>query len=450
MSDAGKSCHYRPDTCRLFFSSTCTDVGGQSDPDRTPPDPVISDPRNDDDDAEDDSADDDADDVAFIDTSHLSNSPPRHHDTWPAVCESSSEDAADIQVISPQLRTRSCCLRQHDVIATSPAHQLEFQDSSYFYDDGAFVEITGSDERFLPPIEATSSAARVHNYLTESSKSRDIDRLSSRDIEFKTAHARTSKSGRKNCSCPSVPEEGGDSGYADSSTSTDYRQLTSDMRIETGSVDSLELGMDDGASVETAAPSVSGRLLSRKQFHRGSFVRYRYPAKFHRRHDNAATSQTFQLPPCLRPAVRYDKQPVVQKQRTKTGTKGRWPETPQYPPRTKNVQVECEILKLVNKLDIGVQCTPPVQDANSQCTPACSDVHTQCTRVKKKSCSVQTVPKSYTDCAIQNTVQTRSRMVDTDVTVTYYPNELPMTSLCVKCRQEADRCNVNYWVNSDS
>ncbi|KAK2158551.1 hypothetical protein LSH36_167g01021 [Paralvinella palmiformis] len=450
MSDVGNNAHYRPDTCREFF--TYTAPGEMSDTER---DPVVDDSKQSDSD----------DDIAFIDASHISDSPPSRYATCSALPDAKSRRLCGHDASSPcQPASPSFLLHPDDVIVTSPAHRIEYHDSAYFHDDDAFVEETNA---LLPIIsEETSTAARIRSYLDNGT--RLCDSGCSSPSQAGSGHRAPSRRRRsqqpKVSRCNSTPEDHGDSGYADSSTSTDcpLSATPGDSNgVESGSVDSsFGLSFADRASMTSSPPalSTSGRLLTRRQFHRGTFVRYRYPARYH--HRQASSGQetkpsrvqkpNFQPPSCLRPSVRYNKEPIVQRRPPRVDTTKRWPEAPRYPPKSRHAEVECEIIRLVDKLDIGVQCSaPPVRETGCQCSAKTSDSQTQIARVRRKAVAVQTVPKQCSEVGVQNSVPTRNRMVDTDVTVTYFPNELPVTNICSRCRQEGDRCNVNYWVDSN-
>ena len=170
-------------------------------------------------------------------------------------------------------------------------------------------------------------------------------------------------------------------------------------------------------TASTKSSSSVDRLLDRRQFHRSSGsvrARYIYP--------NATTKKsTKTLATSFCPQSRYTQQPRSTKSRSAARNDIKWPEPPRYPPKAKHAEVECHILKLVEQLDIGTQCSAEMVQASAQCTVRTADISSQYPRVRRKEAASQTVETELKDQAIQNTPDMRSRMVETSIRVLYVP-----------------------------
>jgi hypothetical protein len=423
-------------------------------------------------------SEEDADDeVGFIDACDLSDSST---DEFVSFCR---QNAANRRkpgnvVHYPDLIDDSCDL---EVVAGTP--HLEYCDTAYFNEDGAHGDaICAQESNIVSPRAAMehSANARIRSYLNSTSSILPLSHspgtqstsLVSSDRKFvanNTSHSQQrfqsrpadyhERGKRHQSCCTSIPEDPGDSGYADSSVCTDSRQA-GDVQVESVHLESRRSSSSatdqtEVSSLASSTMSVSpaNRLLTRRQFHHSAFVRYRYPVKFHQTDSPKSKSQKnkqtrFQLPPSLKPHMRYDKEPLVQRSAAKAKTKTQWAKPPRYPPNSRHVGVTCEIIKLMDKIDIGVQCSQPMQDMSCQCVAGVKDSHTQCPKVKRKARSVQTITREYQDTSVQHKPETRNRMVDTDISVMYFPAP-SNTHICSKCDMETAAHNTNYWVNSN-
>ena len=172
----------------------------------------------------------------------------------------------------------------------------------------------------------------------------------------------------------------------------------------------------------------------RRQFHRGNFLRYKYPTQFHKdRSDSsraAVQKQKLQdrLPPSLCPSVRYGKEPRIQsgssrmsKKQSKPEEGGRKDRYPVYPPRARHVGVECEILRLVETTDKNVQISATMVNAGCQHRPEVAEKGTQRPKNKPKEVEIQTDQKTFEDTASQIKPEMKNCMVETSVRIMYYP-----------------------------
>ena len=420
------------------------------------------------------SSDGDPEEIAYIDATHLSDSPRSDIDFG-----SFHKDIIEARVETVKgydgLSDGEC-----DVMVTLPRQHLEYQDSSYFHEEGSYVDTprrhrtststtkssvgldsSDYDSSSLPPLSARDSSRTVSPISILHGRS------SSCTSERKLYEPRPPSSQKlrktRSVESSSLPEDQADSGYASSSVCLSSR-LTGDRGTDSIGLDSVCSAFSDPDKVETASVSSStssrpssGRVLNRRQFHQGNFVRYRYPSQFHSTEDktksgnvkNTSKHTRFDLPSSLKPNTRYNKEPLVQRCSSQGKAKRQWPKPPRYPPKARHAGVECEIIKLVEKLDVGVQCTPPTKDDSCQCAPNTKESHTQYPRVKRKETPSQTVIKEYRDEGLQIQPETRSRMVDTDVTVNYRPDSMLRPHVCSQCGREDQAKNVNYWVTSN-
>lgn len=175
----------------------------------------------------------------------------------------------------------------------------------------------------------------------------------------------------------------------------------------------------------------SGHKLTSKAFHRSYYIRARYPTQLHI-DKYAKVKQNSRLPSCLCPPSRYGKEPRSVVTKPKRKPLKRWPEAPRYPPKARHASTECEILRLVETLDLGVQCSAVQQDASVQCVARMADTATQYPRQRVKTLATQTVSKQQCSIAIQNTPTMRSRMVETSTRILYFP-EINTAHAGVQC-----------------
>ena len=185
-------------------------------------------------------------------------------------------------------------------------------------------------------------------------------------------------------------------------------------------------------------PNSAQRLLSRRQFHRGYFVRARYGAHARDVETPAAKQTIFRPPSAFCAPLRYAQEPRATKARKQKPTNSsRWPEPPRYPPKARHVGVGCDILRLVEQLHVHIQCQPDVSDAAVWCALRMVDGTTQYPRVSYKDASVQTTTKTFSDQGVQNKPTTRHRMVETSVRILYQP-ELETAQATTQCGGQPD------------
>ena len=185
-------------------------------------------------------------------------------------------------------------------------------------------------------------------------------------------------------------------------------------------------------------PNSAQRLLSRRQFHRGYFVRARYGAHARDAETPAAKQTIFRPPSAFCAPLRYAQEPrAVKARKQKPTNSSRWPEPPRYPPKARHVGVDCDIIRLVEQLHVQVQCQPEVSDAAVWCALMMVDGSTQHPRVSRKDASVQTTTKTFTDRGVQNKPATRNRMVETSVRILYQP-EIETAQATTQCGVQAD------------
>ena len=169
-------------------------------------------------------------------------------------------------------------------------------------------------------------------------------------------------------------------------------------------------------------PNSAQRLLRRRHFHRGYFVRARYGAHARDAETPAAKQTIFRPPSAFCAPLRYAQEPrAVKARKQKPTNSSRWPEPPRYPPKARHVGVDCDILRLVEQLHVNVQCQPEVSDAAVWCALRMVDGSTQYPRVSHKDASVQTTTKTFSDRGVQNKPATRNRKVETSVRILYQP-----------------------------
>lgn len=226
-----------------------------------------------------------------------------------------------------------------------------------------------------------------------------------------------------------------DSGYAESSLGTGTR-VTKDStprdsdsgfrKAKECAADTESLYSEHTQSVVSQTSSASSRpqsarMLSRRQFQQSAVIRYRYPSKFH---DSSSGQQQKQrranVPASLCPPSRYAKEPKLQTDKGRRKGERRWPQPPLYPPKARHVGTECEIIKMVDKMEIGVQATPKISSVLCQCAPPMSDSSTQYPRKKVRHVGVQ-LSRECKDQGTQNVRPTKNKMVETSVRVLYFP-----------------------------
>ena len=182
-------------------------------------------------------------------------------------------------------------------------------------------------------------------------------------------------------------------------------------------------------------------------------MRARYPVQMHT-DKFAKQKQAFKPPASLCPPSRYGKEARIIKKNTKTSSKKttrQWQEVPRYPPKARHAYTECDILKLVETLELGVQCNPIIKDSAAQCTVTMTDNCTQYPKVRRKNCTVQTESKEFVTTGVQSCVEMRSRMVETSHRrVLYLPAEITTAPHAggVQCEERMTRrsCETQSYV----
>lgn len=211
-----------------------------------------------------------------------------------------------------------------------------------------------------------------------------------------------------------------DLGFVDGYESADQNELSIRLPRQSGK----ENKKKDGPKKAGERAEVASR---RQKFHRGfNYVRARYPSQFHQadgasKGSKAGSGGNFKLPPSLCPQTRYGKEARIVNAKDRSNKKKKWPEPPVYPPRekVKDASTMCEILKLVDKMDVGAQCVAVTTETAVQCPLAMSDASTQYPRIRKKETATQAdTPEMVTE-GTQNVPETRNVMVETCYRLVY-------------------------------
>ena len=183
------------------------------------------------------------------------------------------------------------------------------------------------------------------------------------------------------------------------------------------------------------------RLTSQKQFHKQSnFVRARYPSnmvKTDRRRPTTAhdTQKRYKVPSSFRPTTRYSREPRIMDGRWKEPKIKPWPKPPKYDPRPrkKNVSTECEILRMVETLDIGTQNVPIQKTTPSQATAWMTNSSTQYPRIRQRDKGIQAPGVKTKDTAVQSVPIMKNKFVETPLNALYYPHLMVTENVGVQC-----------------
>ena len=173
-----------------------------------------------------------------------------------------------------------------------------------------------------------------------------------------------------------------------------------------------------------------GRNLTNREFHRPStFVRARYPTKFHgdkikTTEESRVKEAAMKLPPSFRPRTRYGKEARVVSDSHKRSSLRPWPTPPTYPlkPRVKDMSVDCHILRMVETMDIGTQNVPLVTSKQSQSGNPTREAYTQYPRVRRQEVGLNPMEIQTSHQGIQSVPDTKNAMVETSVSIMFYPN----------------------------
>ncbi len=183
------------------------------------------------------------------------------------------------------------------------------------------------------------------------------------------------------------------------------------------------------------------RLTSQKQFHKQSnFVRARYPSnmvKSDRRRPTTAndTQKKYKVPSSFRPTTRYSREPRIMDGRWKEPKIKPWPKPPKYDPRPrkKNVSTECEILRMVETLDIGTQNVPIQKTTPSQATAWMTNSSTQYPRIRQKEKGIQAPGVKTKETAVQSAPIMKNKFVETPLNALYYPHLMVTETVGTQC-----------------
>ena len=183
------------------------------------------------------------------------------------------------------------------------------------------------------------------------------------------------------------------------------------------------------------------RLVSQKQFHKKSnFVSARYPSHLDspeklRPSTAHKHGKKYNVPSSFCPATRYNREPRLMDTKERKDKNRPWPKPPQYDPRPKkkNVATECEILKLVQTMDIGTQNVPIQKTTGSQATKWMANSSTQYPRVKLHEKSVQAPGVKTVDTAIQNVPTMKNKFAETPIKIMYYPHLMVTEDVGIQC-----------------
>ena len=170
----------------------------------------------------------------------------------------------------------------------------------------------------------------------------------------------------------------------------------------------------------------------RQRFHRGfNYIRGRYPSQMHGADKGTPRGKnpTFRPPASFCPPSRYAREARVQSAKDREGKAKKWREPPVYPPRqkVKDVGVDCEILRLVETLDIGSQAVAATADVACQRPLPMVDAAVQYPRTRRRDCGTQASQPKTQSTAVQHAAQTRNVMVETCQRLIYHPNNFVVT-----------------------
>ena len=192
------------------------------------------------------------------------------------------------------------------------------------------------------------------------------------------------------------------------------------------------------------------RLVSQKQFHKKSnFVRARYPShlancNFQRPSTAHKHGAKYNVPSSFRPATRYNREPRLMDTKERKDKKRPWPKPPQYDPRPKkkNVATECEILKLVETMDIGTQNVPVQKTTGSQATKWMTNSSTQYPRAKLREKGIQAPGVRTMETATQNVPRMKNKFVETPIKAMYYPHLMVTEDVGIQCSSSGSSDDV--------
>ena len=183
------------------------------------------------------------------------------------------------------------------------------------------------------------------------------------------------------------------------------------------------------------------RLVSQKQFHKKSnFVRARYPSYLDSQEKLRPSTahkhgKKYNVPSSFCPATRYNREPRLMDTKERKDKNRPWPKPPQYDPRPKkkNVATECEILKLVQTMDIGTQNVPIQRTTGSQATKWMTNSSTQYPRVKLREKGIQAPGVKTVETGIQNVPRMKNKFVETPIKIMYYPHLMVTEDIGIQC-----------------
>ncbi|ELU16292.1 hypothetical protein CAPTEDRAFT_199561 [Capitella teleta] len=165
-----------------------------------------------------------------------------------------------------------------------------------------------------------------------------------------------------------------------------------------------------GDSQKKRLVSASDKLLNQRAFHQKSFVPFRYPLHFHSDGRKPKQKSFIKVPNSFQPKTRYGREPRVQGKRESDAKHRRWPQFPVYPPKARHAEVMCEIIRLAQTLDLGIQATPETTSAGTQSVAETTDTSTQYPKTRKCDAQCQTIKPEVEDIAIQNVPKMANKM----------------------------------------
>lgn len=192
------------------------------------------------------------------------------------------------------------------------------------------------------------------------------------------------------------------------------------------------------------------RLVSQKQFHKKSnFVRARYPSHLDSQEKFRPSTahkhgKKYNVPSSFCPATRYNREPRLMDTKERKDKNRPWPKPPQYDPRPKkkNVATECEILKLVQTMDIGTQNVPIQKSTGSQATKWMINSSTQYPRAKLREKGIQAPGVKTAETAIQNVPRMKNKFVETPIKIMYYPHLMVTEDIGIQCTSSESSCDI--------
>lgn len=168
-------------------------------------------------------------------------------------------------------------------------------------------------------------------------------------------------------------------------------------------------------------PTSSEKLLRRREFHRKCVLHFRYPSHLHTDGTKQRQKSYLKIPESFQPRTRYGKEPRVQATKNTPAKNKGWAHFPVYPPRARHKDTMCEIIRLVDTLDLAVQATPTTSDSSIQCCPQMQDTGVQYPRVRKYEVGCQTISPKCCDTGVQNVPKMANKMEETSVRILFFP-----------------------------